>query len=273
MLHKIKSLQQICENYDQIQLKLNWDLLENGMEEDQILTHYEHDQLVGFLGIYDFGNKIELCGMVHPEFRRKGIFTHLAKNAFDLCKKNKRKTILLNAPANSITAKQFLANIPCTLTQTELQMQWMETTLFSDKNVVVRPAVDEDDAFQIQLDVDCFQFTYNDAEQFHHRLKTDPNHQYYMIEYNGERVGKIRVFHDRKDAWIYSFAILPSMQGKGIGKKALLNVILNEKNLGYRIFLEVDATNTNALKLYETCGFKTIQAQDYYEYKMELLHH
>jgi ribosomal protein S18 acetylase RimI-like enzyme len=273
MLDKIKLLQLICEDRDQIQLKLNWDLLENQREEDQMFMYYEQDQLVGFLGIYDFGNKIELCGMVHPEFRRKGIFTQLANKAFDLCKKKKGKTILLNAPANSITAKQFLANIPCSYTQKELQMQWMETTLYPDENVVVRPALDDDDELQIQLDVDCFQFPYADAEQFHHRLKADPNHHFYMIEYDGKTIGKIRVFHDRKDAWIYSFAITPSMQGKGIGKKALSNVVLNEANHGYRVFLEVDSTNTNAMKLYETCGFKTIQAQDYYEYKMELLHH
>ena len=84
----------------------------------------------------------------------------------------------------------------------------------------------------------------------------------------GRRVGKIRVDHSEGEAWIYGFSIFPEYQGKGHWQKGV------EKDsgktawhLGYDIFLEVEATNAHALRLYESCGFKTIQRQDYYRYK------
>jgi ribosomal protein S18 acetylase RimI-like enzyme len=88
-----------------------------------------------------------------------------------------------------------------------------------------------------------------------------------MIEKGGRAVGKIRVDHSGREAWIYGFSILPKYQGKGLGRKALKKVVAEQCQLGYDIFLEVEATNEHALRLYESCGFKTIQRQDYYQYK------
>ena len=39
---------------------------------------------------------------------------------------------------------------------------------------------------------------------------------------------------------------------------------MNEYRNGYDVFLDVEAKNSNALKLYESCGFRTFQAQEYY---------
>ncbi|MFS0658872.1 hypothetical protein AB1L07_08555 [Niallia alba] len=41
-----------------------------------------------------------------------------------------------------------------------------------------------------------------------------------------------------------------------------------EEAKGLPIFLEVEAKNARALKLYESCGFKSYHAQDYYEFNM-----
>ena len=71
-LFAIKMLQEICEKEDSIQLKLNFDMLESrsgNRKED--FFHFEDGKLVGFLGSYYFGNKVEICGMVHPNYRRR----------------------------------------------------------------------------------------------------------------------------------------------------------------------------------------------------------
>jgi hypothetical protein len=48
-------------------------MLENraGNEQENFF-HYEDGKLAGFLGSYGFGNKVELCEMVHPDKRRVG---------------------------------------------------------------------------------------------------------------------------------------------------------------------------------------------------------
>jgi phenylalanyl-tRNA synthetase alpha subunit len=72
-LSEIKELQSICENDGGFQLKLNDDMLKNrdaNLKED--FFHYDDGKLVGFVGSYGFGNKVEICGMVHPNVLKYG---------------------------------------------------------------------------------------------------------------------------------------------------------------------------------------------------------
>ncbi|WHY71562.1 GNAT family N-acetyltransferase [Fictibacillus enclensis] len=86
-LSEIKKLQQQCEAEENLQLKLNWDMLEqrDGNRKEDFF-HYEEGELCAFLGIYGFGSKAELCEMVLPACRRKGIFTKLLKEAIEVAK-------------------------------------------------------------------------------------------------------------------------------------------------------------------------------------------
>lgn len=112
-MKEIKELQTECEQDGGFDLKLNWDMLaarKDGKKDD--FFHYENDKLVGFLGLYGFGNKVELCGMVHPDWRRRGIFNRLLEEAIEEAKNRGTRQILLNAPAGSNSAKGFLETVP-----------------------------------------------------------------------------------------------------------------------------------------------------------------
>ncbi|WP_442597768.1 GNAT family N-acetyltransferase [Neobacillus sp. D3-1R] len=260
----IKELQKICEAGEPFELKLNWDMLETRPEnETHDLFHYEGEKLVGFIGLYGFGNKVELCGMVHPDYRRRGIFTQLYKKAEELMVERNYKRILLNAPSNSESAKGFLKTLPCTYSFSEHQMKWQEKELVKQEDVVLRPSTPKDVELEIELDVRCFGFEETDASEYNHNQMKLVD-EYFMIEADGKPVGKMRVSHTNGEAWIYGFAVLPEHQGKGIGRKALTNVVLKEHKQGYPVFLEVEAKNANALRLYQSCGFEAYHSQDYY---------
>lgn len=262
----IKKLQIACEQEESIQLKLNWGMLKTRKEKEKMdFLHYENDLLVGFVGIYGFGSKVELCGMVHPSHRRKGIFKQLLADAFIEINNGKTKQILLNAPAKSFSGKGFLQTIPCSLSFSEHQMKWSERAIEDIEDVIIRSSTPDDLETEIQLDVKCFDFLEEEAKDYNHRIKQETQ-DYYMIEADQQTVGKIRVQQMNGEAWIYGFAILPEYQGQGIGRKALKKVIKEEHQKGYSIFLEVEATNSHALGLYESCGFKAINSQDYYVY-------
>ncbi|MGJ7919430.1 GNAT family N-acetyltransferase [Neobacillus sp. LXY-4] len=268
-LQDIKELQLVCEAEESIELKLNWDMLEtrNSKEENDFFF-YENGKLVGFLGLYGFGHKIEACGMVAPEFRRRGIFSSLVTKALMVIKSRDITEILLNAPGNSASGKGFLQSIPCKYAFTEYQMKWHETKLSDTDDVLVRVATPNDFETEIILDVECFGFEMDEASNFNRQIKQEANQQFYMIEVGGEAVGKIRVSHTDGEAWIYGFCVFPDSQGIGIGRKALSKVILKEQQQGYPIFLEVEAKNNQALRLYETCGFKAYHSQDYYHLEL-----
>ena len=263
----IKELQQACEAGEPFELKLNWDMLKAEDDtETKGLFHYVDEKLVGFIGLYGFGNKVEVCGMVHPDFRRRGIFTQLYHEAAQVMNEKGYNKILLNAPANSESAKGFLNSISCSYSISEHQMKWEEKEMVQYDDVSLRLATPDDFELKVQLDVQCFGFKDGEAREYNQQ-KNRVEDENFIIMSGDQAVGKIRVSHYDGEAWIYGFAVLPEFQGQGIGRKALSNVVVKEHESGYPIFLEVEAENTNALRLYESCGFKAYHSQDYYELK------
>jgi ribosomal protein S18 acetylase RimI-like enzyme len=268
-LFEIKTLQEICEKDGGFDLKLNFDMLKNRTKnQKEDFFHYEDDQLVGFLGTYSFGNKVEICGMVHPDYRRKGIFTKLLELGLEASSINEIKTILLNAPTESQTAKEFLKNLPCTFSIAEYQMKWHSMELLEDSSVSIRLSESAEDwEALIQLEVLGFGLTENEAREMNQNIKDSGGDQNIIIEAEGKTVGKMRVSDSNGEAWIYGFTIFPELRGKGIGRKALSKVVMMENEKGLPIFLEVEARNAHALGLYESCGFRTYHSQDYYLYQ------
>lgn len=269
-LKEVEELQQICET-EGFKLKLNWDTLRSRKRKDSDYFFYEMNRLIGFAAVYDFGDKAEICGMVHPDYRRRGIFTKLIDAGIMDCLERKYKTILLNAPAKSASAKGFLQSISCQFAVAEYQMKWGKTELFNYEGVKLRPSTHEDAELEIQLDIQCFGFSEEDARSFHKRMRADEPEQVFMIEDEEHRktIGKIRVDRKSTETWIYGFAIFPEYQGRGFGRRILKQVVLEEETRGNAIYLEVEATNAHALRLYEECGFKVIGQQDYYQYQVK----
>jgi ribosomal protein S18 acetylase RimI-like enzyme len=266
-LKNIKTLQEVCEKEGRLQLKLNFDMLESRSDKrKEDFFHYENEMLVGFLGSYYFGNKVEICGMVHPDYRRRGIFSKLFEEALEEAKKREASIILLNAPSESQSAKGFIKNIPCTLSMVEYQMKWEgKSELSDDPTVTVRPSISEEDfEADIKLDVQCFGLNEKEARQYKQETKDLGTDKRLMIEVDGKIAGKMRLSEMNGESWIYGFAVFPELQGKGIGRKALSKVVKMQDEKGFAIFLEVEAKNAHALRLYESCGFRSYHSQEYY---------
>ncbi|KHF38776.1 GNAT family N-acetyltransferase [Halalkalibacter okhensis] len=264
-LNEIKQLQHFCEQEEGIELKLNWDLLETRKAaEKSDFFHYEGEQLVGFLALYSFGNKVEICGMVHPKNRRQGIFTQLLTEALEELKKQSFHSILLNTPANSKSGKAF-ANKYSRYSFSEYQMKWEATDLKPTYDQVsLRPAQADDFDFIIELDAACFQMEKKEAATMYELGGTSGS---VIIDYEHNKVGKLRWHEEKEQSWIYGFAVAPKAQGKGIGREALIQAVLEEVKKGQEVFLEVVPENEHALHLYTSCGFRQVSTQDYYEMK------
>lgn len=268
-LEEIKALQQVVQRHDSIELKLNWDMLENRSEEEQtdFLT-YDSGQLVGFLGLYSFGSKIEVCGMVHPDYRRIGIFSNLFQNSHSALEKARH--ILLNIPSNSKLGKLWLDSITCTYEESEYMMKWKGKVLPDlDESINLRPSRKEDIDMKMKMDVACFDFKAEDAKMYNDRLEKEGlQKEFFMIEAEDKTVGKIRIHHDKERSEIYGFAVLPEFQGKGYGRKALQEAVRMEAQRGQSVYLEVQTENEKALSLYTSTGFIKESQQDYYLYSI-----
>ncbi len=269
-LEDIARLQQVCESHDNLALKLNWETLETRKDSDDgILAEYREGELVGFLGKYDFGSTLEMCGMVHPDFRRQGIFTIMLKHALDEATFAKYSRILLNAPANSASAKEFMKSSPFAYAFSEYQMKLEkpgEALQPVRKDIVFRHARPEDIGFLAGMDTDGFGISPEETVGFYRDQDAEQIAENELLLQDGEPVGKVRVTHREGEAWIYGFVVGSTYRGQGIGRAALRQIVDREHSAGYDVWLEVALDNPNAMKLYESTGFKVIRAQDYYEY-------
>ncbi|MFD1774259.1 GNAT family N-acetyltransferase [Paenibacillus rhizophilus] len=277
-LREIEELQRRCEEFEGISMKLNWDSLrrEPGGGAAEWLVTYEDELLAGFIGLYSFGSEIEVCGMVRPGYRRRGIFTSLWKRAQSYIARGGAQTVLLNAPAASKSAAGFLKTLPLDFDHAEYQMKWdekqaaersaFENKILPDDHVILRPARADEMALLVALDSRGFDMTPEEAADMYDELAMEGNTEHIIVELDGQPAGKLRLWTERHETWIYAFTVDEKLRGRGIGRSALLQTIQREKRSGNGVNLEVSLDNPNALKLYESCGFVITNKQDYFRY-------
>ncbi|MEK4059286.1 MULTISPECIES: GNAT family N-acetyltransferase [Paenibacillus] len=275
-LKDIEELQQRCEQYEGISLKLNWDMLRlpSAAGGTEWLVTYEEELLVGFIGLYSFSSEMEICGMVRPGYRRRGIFTSLWMRAQSIIKQKKVTTLLLNTPANSASGSAFLQTLPLVFNHAEYQMKWDGSTLPQGSGeassaagtVVLRPAREDEESILIKLDSGGFNMSEEDAAEVFEMYKHEGLEEHIIIEMNGQPAGKMRLSTEDNETWIFGFTVDQKLRGLGIGRSALLQTIERERRNYNSVNLEVSLDNPNALKLYESCGFVILNKQDYYRY-------
>lgn len=267
-LTDIEKLQETCEHHDNCQLKLNRDMLRSRQTDLDDYLYYADGELIGFLGLYAFGSSYELCGMVHPEYRQKEIFKGLFNQAILSLKKRGVKKLLINKPGASKTGKEFIDTLPAEYSFSEYQMKWEPKDMDGEnEDVQLVPSGLDDRELIIDLDYLCFNVKRDDSLDFMKMVNEDKDSSSFIIIHEGKKVGKIHVQNEAGRSYIFGFAVHPSNQGKGIGRKVLENTVIKESRAGREIFLEVAAKNANALRLYEGTGFVSYQVQDYFDYK------
>jgi len=136
--------------------------------------------------------------------------------------------------------------------------------------VGVRPATPGDVAFMIQLfldlawqrsptgegiDVGAIEGGTRNAtlEQVQGKLEDSIT---YVIEADGEPVGRLRVVRPEGRIEIAGLQVLPARQDRGIGTAVVTTVLHEGAARGVPVVLEVDKDNPDARRLYERLGFR-----------------
>ncbi|WP_432354244.1 GNAT family N-acetyltransferase [Sporosarcina sp. A2] len=264
-LEGIKQLQQQCEQFDTIELKLNLDMLHERKDDTLDFFVWQENELIAYLALYGFGTSVEVCGMVQPDARRQGHFTRLWQVAQEVIAHKGFQKVLFNAPGVSESAKGWLSGQPCKYSFSEFHMVWSAKELDELTDIALRDATIEDKDFETALDADAFSLSSEDAESYYNERLSRQKERRYIIEVNGSAIGKIRVTRSYGESYLSGFAVLPAYRGKGYGGQALQTIVKTEIPTGNSIKLDVETKNDHALKLYERIGFIQQQRQDYYE--------
>ncbi len=269
-LQDIGKLNDICSKYEPLNMKLNWGMLEtrnNELVYDFLC--YENNILVGFIGLYDITHKskeIEITGMVHPDYRRRGVFKNLLSLAMKRCSDIKPDRILLICEHSKVPGTTFLKSLGAAYSCSEYKMKFEQSAIpdIVKQGIYLRKAESSD--FDALVELDKISFESDDEDNT--AVSADLYENTMVAEFKGEFIGKIGLSKENTEGYIFGFAVRPELRGMGYGRE-ILSLALEkflEDNL-QTVILEVAVNNKKALNLYKDCGFNETTVYDYYELK------
>ncbi|MDM5154628.1 GNAT family N-acetyltransferase [Bacillus sp. DX1.1] len=272
-IQEMIDLAYICEQNDKIEYQsdIHVEILNkrNGYQVNEFL-YYKEDQLVGFVSMYEFERptKLELTGLVHPDFRRQKIGSLLLQIAMEEIKKRNIDEALLIINGASTSGKEFTRAATFQYICSEYSMSFKSDTTIQPRNTpkLQIVSVSSETLPTIALVASkAFNDEIENISAWLHKTSSSPIHHVYAVCIDKIIVGTITVCKKEEFVSISGFAIDPTYQGKGFGKQILQSIVHTLINEGHRnIGLEVETKNNNALKLYQQCGFEVTASHDYY---------
>ena len=276
-----EDLRKLCEAIDGIQLKLElpykYDYHAPAAEHlefgyvNEFLVYNAEGLLVGYAGICGFGGPggaLEIAGMVHPDFRRLGIFTRINDAVRTECMRRESRTNLLLCDRNARTGQEFLTRRGAVLHSSEYGMllEELPNPLAAEKSssLCLRKATDGDAGEILR------------QNRIYFRPDEDPPAQIpseeeargmtiYIAEENGKPVGKVHLQEGPAGGGIYGLGVLPEHRGRGFGRQILLSGVRILADKGQLpVELQVAVENSTALGLYQSCGFHVVSVMDYF---------
>ncbi|MEQ7050985.1 GNAT family N-acetyltransferase [Paenibacillaceae sp. P-4] len=282
-LEALRRLEDICNEHDQIILKLNWDSLR--ARTGDVANDYVYvvdGEIVGFLGIYQFcASEVEISGMVHPDYRRQGIFNQLVKEAQQECGRRRVEKLIFICARPSLSGKEYLESIGSKCSFSEYWMtltgEHVQDASEPPAKIELRQAETSDVALLTQLNMDGFDMNEEDARGYVETAMLSQQDYIFIADCqqeNGEwlPIGKIHVMREEGSAFLFGFSVQPEHRGRGYGRWILRSIIerMKEQQPTAKIELEVAVENERALGLYTSCGFHVRNINDYYVLELAL---
>ena len=268
-LAAIRSLAQLCERDEGIDLRINWGALESRSGEvSSDFLYYKDGALVGFLTADGLGFvEAEATGMVYPSHRRQGVWRALVAAAQTECLRQDTTSLILIADQRSRAAKPTCEALGARYIFSEHKMELAAGSRLApiERRLDFRPATVEDAPAIAAILAEDFG---SDAERVRPKILTNmqrQSHQYYIARLHDEPVGTVNIQVLDDIPYIYGFVVRPEYRGHGYGREILVRTI--EDAVATRpqtMVLEVESENTPALSLYRSCGFVIVTTHDYY---------
>jgi ribosomal protein S18 acetylase RimI-like enzyme len=260
------ALAETCNRLEGLTLKLNVSRDAEGMPANKWL-YYEQGALVGYAALDGGPPEAELCGMVAPAHRRKGIGRALLAAATDACRRATVYRLLLICEDASHSGQGFVRAIDAAHSFSELHME-MDAPPAAEqprKDVLVREATPQDYDALAEVLVSAFGGSYDHTRARFEAEAGEGDGRYLVGEVNERLAGGLKLYEHDGRAGVYAFGVSQEERGKGYGRAILQQTIEIARANGYpRIYLEVDDDNTVARRLYESSGFQTTTTYGYF---------
>jgi ribosomal protein S18 acetylase RimI-like enzyme len=265
----IEQLVTTCNNYEGLGMRIDVGaLLQRQGREANDFLYYEDGMLVGYLYVEGWGSRDrEVAGMVHPDYRRRGVFGSLLAAAKVECRQRDVKKLILVCEHSSKSGFAFIHTIKAQHQYSKHEM--VLETFLERRNVHtglhVRQANRQDlDAIVSILVTDSGNV--ESISQWVAKLFEEPTSRFYLATLDEKPLGCLRLDFMSDQVGIYAFEVRLGYRGLGYGRHILEEAI---RTIGSesqkRIMLDVETVNLNAIGLYLSCGFEINTTYDYYD--------
>jgi ribosomal protein S18 acetylase RimI-like enzyme len=267
-VEEIRALLNLCNAHEGLDLKLAPSVPPYGADDEiDDLLYYEGGRLLGYCRLEGEG-EVEVCGMVHPAHRRRGIGRGLLAAATDECRRRGASHVLLICEEASRSGRALVAAIGAQHSFAEFRMELdsLQRRAAGDDRLQVREAGPEDAEALARIRTAGFGRAEDAAAHRIAQEMRDPHQRFYLAWLEEAPVGSLKVIVVDDRASIYGFVVLPEHRGHGFGRQILtwtLETLLAEG--WHRIGLEVLTDNHVAVALYRSCGFRETTTYGYYQ--------
>ena len=266
-LNELNTLVETCRDTDKNVLPIYPHILIQNRTVPCIIRCYEQEQLIGFLSTFFFyEDAAEVAVMVAPTKRRQGKALQMLDEITPILQGMGMTRLYFSTPSG--LNGDWLSAYDFHYHNSEYQMQrHTEAPMcIEDKSLVVRLATDSDIPNLAAIDSACFLKQNSDMSTRFYRLISDPNYRLFIAYQHGVPVGKAHLCWQPDGARLTDVAIIPRLQGQGLGRALLMHCIndavANDKHM---VRLDVESINQAALHLYTRLGFEISNAYDYWE--------
>jgi ribosomal protein S18 acetylase RimI-like enzyme len=265
-LRDVRRLAVLCNAHEGLSLKLNLAPAAPGASPTKFL-YYADGVLVGYAALFPASIEAELCGMVHPQYRRRGIGRELLEAAVAACQRDALVHLLLVVEDASRSGQGFVHAIGGLRDFAELHLEMESRAVKAPKRsrLAIREADIRDAQGIARVVASAFG---GDVERVTSRVVGELQERgarHYAGELNGQVIATLKVYLSSESAGIYAFGVLPEYRDAGYGREMLTGVIQQMRAEGRgRVYLEVDIDNDRARHLYRSVGFAEVTTYVYY---------
>ncbi len=266
-LAAVKDLAALCNALEGLDLKLSFEAPPgNDRQVPRVFLAWAADAIVGFGALDGAGRReVEVCGMVHPEHRRRGIGTALLNALVEEARRQGSERMLLICEDASASGQGFVRHLGLAREFSEVRMEVETPPEFSDERLVLREA-DHNDAEAIDRIV-TNAFGEPQGSRLYDILAdmATPSQRFYLGFLDGEPITSLKVFYEAPKAYIYGFGVLTTYRRQGYGREFAARIIAQLMADGWApVGLEVESNNTPAYTLYRSLGFHEVTTYGYY---------
>lgn len=269
-IEEVRGLTDLCNRHDGLDLKINWELLatRDGDRPSDFFVH-AGDVLVAYAALDGFGGAYETTGMVHPSWRRRGIFRRLFEAVRAEARARRAAEWLLVCERASTTGQSWVRAGGATYRFSEFHMK--RSTEGSPPLPPTEPGFRLEQAglaeleALVDLDAEAFGGSLDDIRRRVERDLGEAGSRIFMAWSGDVSVGKVGVLTEEAGHYLRAVAVRRDLRGRGYGRQilsAVLGMLTAEGTR--RVSLDVETENDNALRLYQSCGLRTTNIYDYF---------